>query len=55
VDSHLTTDRHEPVVPLHVWLYQLVINFLWPPLNYYRLHWIYICFCSIFGESHRAS
>ncbi|ELR24824.1 cation transport domain containing protein [Acanthamoeba castellanii str. Neff] len=39
----------EPAVPLHVWFYQTVLNFLWPPLNYYRLHFLYICCCSVFG------
>jgi hypothetical protein len=41
--------RQEPAVPLHVWFYQTVLNFLWPPLNYYRLHFLYICCCSVFG------
>ena len=40
--------RQEPAVPLHVWFYQMVLNFLWPPLNYYRLHLLYICCCSVF-------
>ena len=36
-------------MPFRVWIYHTVLNFLWPPLNYYRLHMLYITTCAVVG------
>ncbi len=36
-------------VPLHEWFHYSVLNFLWPPLNYFRLHLLYILLISFTG------
>lgn len=42
-------DEQVEVVPLHVWFYEAILNVLWPPFNYYRLHFLYISLVSILG------
>ncbi len=42
----------EEAVPFHVWGYETVLNFLWPPFNYFRIHFLWIWFLSIFGTWH---
>jgi hypothetical protein len=42
-------DGQEESAPLYVFFYEAVLNMLWPPLNYFRLHLLYICLLSIFG------
>lgn len=43
------TQEEQEVVPLYVFFYEAVLNLLWPPFNYFRLHLLYICFLSVFG------
>jgi hypothetical protein len=42
-------EGEQEAVPFHVWGYETVLNFLWPPFNYFRIHFLWIWFLSIFG------
>lgn len=42
-------EGEQEVVPFYVWGYETVLNFLWPPFNYFRIHFLWIWFLSIFG------
>lgn len=43
--------EEQEIVPLYVWFYDAVLNFIWPPFNYFRLHMLYISLLSILGSS----
>jgi hypothetical protein len=47
-----TAQDGQEVAPFYVFFYEAVLNFLWPPFNYFRLHLLYIWFLSVFGMSY---